>query len=154
MAAGYVLRTAGSVALTAATAKTVVNVIAAANTIFRICELSVSFDGVTASAVPATVDLCYSTQAGAGTPGTSPAPTQFRGPTRTVQATGGLAYSAEPTVLTVLKSWLVPVFNGLFLLQFPLGREPEQIVTADAFCLSGTATAVVNVQGYIEIEEG
>jgi hypothetical protein len=154
VAAGYVLRTAGSVALTAATAKTVVNVIAAANAIFRICELSVSFDGATATAVPATVELCYSTQATAGTPVGTPTFQQMRGPTRTIQATGGLAYSAEPTVLTALKSWFVPVFNGLLVLQFPLGREPEQIVSADAYCLRVTAPATVNVMAYIEIEEG
>jgi hypothetical protein len=154
MAAGYVLRTAGTVALTAATAKTIVNVIAGTTALFRICELSVSFDGATATAVPATVDLCASTQAGAGTPGSSPAPTQIRGPTRTVQAAGRLAYSAEPTVLTVLKSWLVPVFNGLFVIQFPLGREPEQIVSANAYLIRVTAPAVVNVMGYLEIEEG
>lgn len=154
MAAGYVLKTAGSVALTAATAKTVVNVIAGANSLFRITEMSVSFDGATATGVPAIVDLFYCTQAGAGTPGTTPSPTQIRGATRTVQATGGLAYSAEPTVITALKSWFVPVFNGTFVLQFPLGREPEQIVTLDAYGLRITAPAVVNVIAYLEIEEG
>jgi hypothetical protein len=154
MAAGYVLRTAGTVALAAATAKTIVNVIGAANDIFRITELYVGFDGATSTAVPATVDFCYSTQATAGTPGTSPTPQQIRGATRTVRATGGLAYSAEPTVLTVYKSFLVPAYNGSLLIQFPLGREPEQIVTADAFCIRVTAPAIVNVMAYLEFEEG
>jgi hypothetical protein len=154
MAAGYVLRTAGSVALAAATAKTIINVIGATNTPFRICELSVSFDGVTTNAVPATVELCYSTQAGAGTPGSSPAPTQMRGATRTVQAVGRLAYSAEPTVLTAIQSWLVPVFNGLLIEQFPLGREPEQIASANGIAIRVTAPAVVNVMGYLIFEEG
>jgi hypothetical protein len=154
MAAGYVVSTVGSLALTAATAKTVLNVITAANALVRIVELSVSFDGVTATAVPAVVELCYSTQATAGTPGTTPTIYQMRGPTRTVQATAAQNYSAEPTVLSAWKRWLVPVFNGLLVVQFPLGREPEQIVTADALGLRVTAPAIVNVSAFIEWEEG
>ena len=154
MAAGYVVSTIGSLALVAATAKTILNVIAAANGLIRIVEFSVSFDGVTATAVPAAVELCYSTQTSAGTPGTTPTINQIRGPTRTVQATAAQNYSAEPTVLTVWKHWLVPVYNGLLVVQFPLGREPEETVTADGLCLRITAPAVVNVRGYIEMEEG
>lgn len=154
MPAGYTVATVGDVALSAATAKTIINVINAANGLVRIVELSVSFDGVTASAEPVTVELCSSTQATAGTPGTSPTPTQLRGPTRTFQGTAALAYTAEPTVLTVLKRWLVPAFNGLLVLQFPLGREPEQVTTADGLCLRCTAPATVNCQGFLEVEEG
>jgi hypothetical protein len=151
---GYVIETAGAIALTAATAKTILNVISGANAINRLTELSVSFDGVTPTAVPVLVELCYSTQATAGTPGASPTPTQIRGATRTCQATAGRNYSAEPTVLTTWKRWLVPAFNGLLVVQFPLGREPEQIVTADGMLLRCTAPAGVNVQGYMEFEEG
>ena len=154
MAAGYAFTTVGSLALTAATAKTILNLITAANSLTRIVEFSVSFDGATATAVPAVVELCYSTQAGTGTVGTAPTVNQIRGPTRTVQATAAQGYTAEPTVLTPWKRWLVPVFNGLLVMQFPLGREPEQIVTADALALRVTAPAVVNVSGYIEFEEG
>jgi hypothetical protein len=154
MAAGYVVSTIGSLALAAATAKTILNVIAATNGLLRIVEFSVSFDGVTASAVPAAVELCYSTQAGAGTPGTAPTINQMRGATRTVQATAQQNYSAEPSVLTVWKHWLVPVYNGLLVVQFPLGREPEETVTADGLLLRVTAPAVVNCRAYFEFEEG
>lgn len=154
MAAGYAFTTVGSLALTAATAKTILNLITAANGLTRIVEMSVSFDGATATAVPALVELCYSTQAGGGTPGTTPTINQIRGPTRTVQATVAGGYTAEPTVLTAWKRWLVPVFNGLLVIQFPLGREPEQIVTADALAIRVTAPAAVNVSAYIEFEEG
>jgi len=154
MAAGYTVLTIGSLALTAATAKTVLNLINAANSLVRIVELSVSFDGATATAVPAAVELCYSTQAGAGTPGTTPTVNQIRGATRTVQATVAQNYSAEPTALTVWKRWLVPVFNGLLVVQFPLGREPEETVTADALAIRVTAPATVNCSAYIEFEEG
>lgn len=152
MAAGYTVETSGDVALTAATAKTVMSIINAANSLIRLCELSVSFDGTSGSAEPITVELCSSTQATAGT-STSHTIAQVRGPTRTVQATAARNYTAEPTVLTVLKRWLVHPQAGL-VVQFPLGREPEQATTADALCVRCTAPAGVNCQGYMEFEEG
>ena len=152
MAAGYTAETNGDVALSASTAKTVLNVIAGSNALIRICELGVSFDGTSATAEPVTVELCSSTQAGAGT-STSHTIVQLRGPTRTVQATAARNYSAEPTTLTVVKRWLVHPQTGI-VVQFPLGREPEQVTTADGLCLRCTAPATVNVQAYIEFEEG
>jgi hypothetical protein len=152
MPAGYVVETTGDVALSAATAKTILSVICAANAPLRITELGVSFDGVSGAAEPVTVELCSSTQATAGT-STSQTPVQCRGPTRTVQAGGARNYSAEPTVLTVIRRWLVHPQTGL-VLQFPLGREPEQVVTADALCIRCTAPAAVNAQAYLEFEEG
>ena len=152
---GYTITTAGALALTAATAKTILNIINGTNALVRLVEFSVSFDGVTATAVPVLVELCSSTQAGAGTPtGGMFTPTQIRGATRACQATGGRNYSAEPTALTVWKEWLVPAFNGVLVLQCPLGREPEQIVTVDGLLLRCTAPAGVNVRGYMEFEEG
>lgn len=152
MAAGYTVETTGDIALSAATAKTIMSVINAANSLIRIVEFGVSFDGVTAAAEPVTVELCYSTQATAGT-STSHTITQVRGPTRTVQATAARNYTVEPTSLTVWKRWLVHPTSGIAL-QFPLGREPECTVTADALLIRCTAPATVNVQGYIEFEEG
>lgn len=152
MAAGYTAETNGDVALSAATAKTILSVINAANSLIRIVEFGVSFDGTSSTAEPVTVELCYSTQAGAGT-STSHTITQVRGPTRTVQATAARNYTAEPTTLTVWKRWLVHPQAGI-VVQFPLGREPECTVTSDALCLRCTAPATVNVQAYIEFEEG
>jgi hypothetical protein len=152
MAAGYIIETTGDVALSAATAKTVLNFIAASNALFRVCEIAVSFDGTSATAEPVTIELCYSTQAGAGT-NTSFTPVQIRGATRTVQGTAARSYSAEPTALTTWKRWLVHPQTGIEM-QFPLGREPEETVTADGICLRVTAPATVNCQAYMEIEEG
>lgn len=152
MSAGYVAETNGDVALTAATAKTILNVINAANGLIRITEMAVSFDGVSSTAEPVTVELCSSTQATAGT-STAHTIVQTRGPTRTVQATAARNYTAEPTTLTVIKRWLVHPQTGLFV-QFPLGREPEQVTTADGLCIRCTAPATVNVQAYMEFEEG
>lgn len=153
MAAGYAVQATADIALSAATPKTCINVINAANGLIRITGLSVSFDGVSATAEPVTCELFSSTQATAGTPGSSPSPVQVRGAARIVQGTAGINYSAEPTVLTVTHTWLVHPQSGITI-QFPFGREPEQITTADALGLRLTAPATVNMRGWIEFEEG
>jgi len=154
MSAGYVVAGVGNMALSAATAKTIVNVINSANGLIRLTEISASFDGVTATAVPVAVELCSSTQATAGTPGTSPTPRQIYGPTRAALSTAAEDYTSEPTVLTVLKTWFIRADGGVFVLQSPLGRETEQSVTVDGLLLRCTAPAAVNARGYIEFEEG
>ena len=153
MPAGYSFTTEGAEALAAATAETLLNLVNATNGIVRIPELSVSFDGIVATAVPVLIELMNSTQSVAGT---SSAATirQLRGPTRTVQATARHSYTVEPEVLTELKSWLLTPNGGLLVIQFPLGREPEQHSTADGLALRLTAPAGVNARGYMEFEEG
>jgi len=153
MAARYSAETGGDVALSAATAKTILNVIAGSNALLRIIELAVSFDGTSSTATPVLVELCYSTQAGNGTGSSSVTIVQTGGATRTVQATCNKNYSTEPTTLTTWKRWRVHPQTGLAL-QFPLGREPEETVTADGLLLRLTAAASVNAQAYIEFEEG
>ena len=152
MSARYTIETTADVALTAATAKTVLNYISAANSPFVLVEFAVSFDGTSATAEPVTIELCYSTQGAAGT-STSQTPVQTGGTARTVQGSGARNYSAEPTTLTCWKRWLVHPQTGI-VMQFPLGREPEQTVTADALCLRVTAPATLNCQAYMEIVEG
>ncbi len=153
MSSGYVVNSgASAVALAAATAKTVLGVVAASGVGARLNELGVSFDGVSASAVPVLVELCDSTGATAGTPGATPAPKQVRGLARTAQCTAGNAYSAEPTVLTVLKHWLIHPQTG-FRHQLPLGREVEHVGAGGLF-IRVTAPAVVNVRADMEFEEG
>lgn len=153
MPARYSVETNGDVALTAATAKTIMNIINGTNALFRVVEWGVSFDGTSASAEPVAVEICSSTQATAGT-STSHTIAQVGGPTRTVQATAARNYTAEPTVITVLKRHLVRADGGLFVVQYPLGREVEQVTTADGILIRCTAPAAVNVQGYMEFEEG
>ena len=152
MAAGYVVNNTADVALTAATAKSILAVINAANGLIRATGLGVSFDGVSATAEPVTIELCRSTQATAGTT-TAFTPLQVRGAVRTVQATAAVNYTAEPTVLTVTHTWLVHPQSG-FTIQFPFGREPEQTASANALTVRCTAPAGVNVRGWLEFEEG
>jgi len=150
----YTIETNGDVALTAATAKTILNVINSTNGVFRITEFGVSFDGVTANAEPVTVELCKSTQATTGTVGASPTPAQVGGPARAALCTAGRGYTAEPTVLTVIKRWLVHPAGGGLHLQSPLGREVEQITSVNGLAIRCTAPAATNAQAFIEFEEG
>lgn len=151
MPAGYTVETTADVALSAATAKTILAVVAASGIACRAVEIGVSFDGISGVAEPVTVELCRSTGATAGTT-TSQTPLQTRGATRTVQCTGARNYTAEPTVLTVLKRWLVHPQTGT-MHQLPLGREVEH-TGAGGLMLRCTAPATVNAQAYIEFEEG
>lgn len=151
--------TAGACALTAATAKTVILVVAASANQPSLVEFHISFDGVTASAVPVLVELISGTAGGAGTPRAAlAAMKQLRGwPAQTSQTTAADTYSAEPTTELVTKKWLLTPNGGSQTIQAPLGRETTGIVTAatDAktWGLRATAPAGVNCHAYVEVEE-
>lgn len=151
--------TATPAALSAATAKTVVYTVAASSNQHAITEIGVSFDGVTSSAVPALIELVSSTTGTAGTPRSAlAAGKQERGwPAQTSQTTAADTYSAEPGTLLVNRKWFVSPNGGLFVAQFPLGREPTGLVTATTdgkgWGIRVTAPATVNCHAYMEWEE-
>ena len=155
IAAAYSLVT-GTPFSAATGAKTVLMAIAPAGHGLALTEIGVSMDGVTASAVPALVEIVTSTQGAAGTSGVSPTITQIRGRTTGGSSpTGGSNYSGEPTTLVSVKRWYVPQFNGLLDIQFPLGREIE--CDSSAGTLKGlgiriTTSATVNVVAHMEVE--
>ena len=155
-AAVYVARNTVFSATTGA--KTVLNVIAGANQAVSVIEWGVSFDGVTATAVPATVELCQSTQATAGTSGASvPAIVQTGGRALTAQPTSGHNYTAEPTALTVIEQVFVPQFMGVYVKQYPLGMEPDTDLsggTVKAMAIRVNSSATVNVLAYIRFSTG
>lgn len=150
---GYALNVA-AVAMTAATAKTVMAFTTGANTPVEIVELGVSSDGTAGNVL---AELCYSTAAGAGTTGTAPTTTLIRGPAQTLQSTVTGNYSAEPTVLVRIKAWRFALPGGPLVIQFPLGREPNSVITAATsgkqICLRVTSSTASNVDAYMEIEE-
>jgi len=139
-------------------AKTVLNVLAGANQPVQIVEWGVSFDGVTSSAVPATVQLCQSTQATAGTAGGSPpAIVQVTGRPITAQFTAAHNYTAEPTALTVIEPMFVPQFNGVYVRTYIPGTEPETDLsggTVKALALRVNVSANVNVFAYMRVTIG
>lgn len=157
MAAGFRVSSGAAFAVTSG-AKTLLNLIAGTTNPPTLTAFSLSFDGVTATAVPVLVELCSSTQAGAGTPGTIGTVKQVREmPAWTPVSTVAGQYSAEPTVLTPVSHWYVPAFMGMADWQLPLGREIKAVVTAaadfKAIAFRVSAPAAVNARGYLEWEE-
>lgn len=158
----YVVNTGGSaIALTAATAKTIMYLIAGSNNQPAMTETCISFDGVTSSAVPVLVEFCMGTAATNSTPGTGSTtftPVQLRGwPAQSSAHSGANACTSEPTVLTVIKPYLITPYGGVLFVQSPMGREPTGIVTASTMAKMlawrCTAPAGVNTRGYMEFEE-
>lgn len=146
-------------ALAVATAKTLVLLSSGAANQPAITEVGISFDGVAASAVPILVELVSGTGGTAGTPRAAlAAGKQLRGwPAQASQTTCADTYSVEPGTQLVNRKWNVTPNGGLFVVQFPLGREPTGIVTAatDAktWSIRATAPAIVNAHAYLEFEE-
>ncbi len=156
MDAVYIVRNTAFAMTTGA--KTVLNVIAGANQAVSILEWGVSFDGVTSSAVPATVELCQSTQAGAGTSAASPpAIVQVGGRTITAQPTSGHNYTAEPTTLTVIEQFYLSQYMGTLVKQYPLGQEPDTDLsggTVKALAIRVSVSANVNCLAYVRFGIG
>lgn len=143
---GYSAVTGGAVALTAATAKSVLGVKGHANFGVDLKKFRLGFDGITA-AVPVTVELCYATFAtnSPGTASSSVTPSQNYGRVTAAGVTAGKTWTTEPTALTVLDEWLLSPNGGLVLFDFPLGDTPDSAV-AEGFVLRLTAAATVNVR--------
>lgn len=157
MANGFTVKTGTTAtALSAATARTLCNVITGTRPIILV-EFGVSFDGVTATAVPVLVELCGSTQGAAGTlTAFTPLPIRPMGGDASI-ATAGIDYTVEPTTVTPFKHWLVTPNGGLVVIQFPLGREmfgtSGAASAGKGILIRCTAPAAVNARGYMEFEE-
>ncbi len=136
------------------TTKTLVLVDAPANRDLTITEIGVSADGTSGTALALVVELCHVTMATSGT-STSLTPVQTRGNVLASQATAAHSFTAEPTVVTVIKGWYMTPNQGLFIVQFPLGREP-MTRTGEAIAIrinNPTSGTTVNLRGNIEFEE-
>ena len=152
-AVGYSVTTEGAVALAAATAKTIIGAKAHANSGLQVKGFVVAFDGVTASAVPVLVELCYATFATnpPGTSSTSVTARQTYGRALTAGFTAAKGWTVEPTVLTVIKEFLLAPDKGVIAYQYPLGQEPD-CALAEGFVIRCTAPAVVNVRSTLDVE--
>jgi hypothetical protein len=154
--AGYKVSTSAAVALSAATAKTTLMVISPAQFGIDLLGFTISFDGVTASAVPVLWEVVRSTNATNSTPGTANTSEsaniqQIYGRAITVGFTAFSASTSEPTVLTVLDSDLLTPNGGLLVYDFPLGRSLEADVSA-GLGIRLTAPATVNARASIRFE--
>lgn len=146
--AGYSAATASPVALVAATAKSVLSVIAPAQFGVDLTKIRIGFDGVTASAVPVLVELVQFTTDGTGTGGTV---NQVYGPAITAGFTSKVNYTVEPTTATVVDRWTLTPNGGLVIYDWPLGTTPNTAVS-NLYTLRCTAPAVVNVMATMWFE--
>lgn len=140
----YVCDSEGAVALTTATAKTVVGAKAHANSGLLLLGFWISFDGVTAAAAPALIEPSYVTWAtnSPGTNSTSTTPRQVLGRVLTAGFTSGKTWTAgnEPTALTpCLPAFYLSQFGGTYAYNWPLGTEPDSAL-AEGFGIRVTAT--------------
>lgn len=149
MRAKYSLVTTASVALAAATAKTVLGARAGAAFGFDLYEWGVAFDGVTAANTPVLVELVSWSATSTGT-STAATPIQVGG--RTIahgSGTTGQNFTVEPTTLTVIKSILLTPNGGTFVETLdPMNGLDSDV--AQGFGIRCTAAQIVNVRAYME----
>ncbi len=151
MAAQFLELTADAVACVAATAKTVAMVTAATNVPLRIKEIRVAFDGATSTATPAKVEYGRPSSAGTFTSQTPKKRDTARA--ETVQTTGGVNASAEPTWTSVIDgSAYVPVYGGIYHYIVP-PDNPITIAGGGRYGVRITAPANVNATVTISFEE-
>ena len=131
-------------------AKTVLKLITPTTYGIEIHEVGISMDGVTSSAVPATVETFTSDETTAGTGGGTAVTTQIRGATIAHGLTVGQNFTAEGTTYTIHRGWFVPQYMGLLVIQNPLGLGSNSPAgTADSFGIRINTSATVNVLAYI-----
>ena len=132
-------------------AKTILKIITPTTFNIKIHEIGISTDGVTASAVPMTVDWGNSDETTAGTAGGSPTTIQVKGSAIAHGITLGANFTAEGTTLTPSVKLYIPQFMGTFVHQMPLGLEPVSPAgTADSFFVRVNVTAAVNVLCWVK----
>lgn len=137
-----------AVALAAATAKSVIGAAAGADFGLSLLKYKISFDGVTASAIPVLVELCSYT--GAPT-ATSYTPIQDNG--KVMAATNLLGFvnaTVEPTGIISLDSFIVTPNSSTILYDMQYGDEPD-VGFSVGFCLRMTAPATVNVRASLTV---
>jgi hypothetical protein len=133
----------------ASAAETMWQLLAPSDADVKLIEFGISFDGVTASAVPVDVDLLRQSTAGTAS-GATEVEWRTTGPAARVAAT--TVFTAEPTAADILASWQVTPNGGLLVVQYPLGREPV-IVASERLALRVTPAAAVNITAYAVWEE-
>lgn len=147
MKAQYSVVTSAAVAFTGAQTKTILGVKSGAAFGLDLRKFSVSLDGVTASAVPGLVEVVYATFAtnAPGTNSTPRTPAQASGRTLASGVTAASAWTAEPTVLTVLEEHLLTPNGGLFVVEYAPDKGYDTAL-GEGLALRFTSTATVNIR--------
>lgn len=144
---------ATGVPLAAGVAKTVLGVKSNAAFGVDLRKIAVGFDGITASAVPVLVELVYCTFAtnAPGTNSTSRTPAQAYGRVVASGVTAASNWTAEPTVITVLKQYLLTPNGGLVIEEFAPDHGFD-CAAGEGFAIRCTAPAIVDVVATMEWE--
>lgn len=140
---------AAAVSLSAATAKTLVQIVPASNAPIELIEVEISFNGVTATEVPVKVDILR--QSTAGTSSALTLVNDREHESASAKCTALQTFTAEPTAGNILRSWEVTPVGGLFVVQFPLGREPRAL--SNRIGLRVTAPQAETVSAYMTIQD-
>jgi hypothetical protein len=149
MAAFQGIAQTAEVALSAATAKTVIQLVAATNHRVKVLRWGVFFDGVSVSAEPVQVRLLRQTTAGTMS---SLTPVKLDDSlAETLQTTSQHTATAEPTAGDVVDVVEVHPQSGYEII-YPLGQEVI-IGGGDRLGIECTAPAGVNVRAKIVFEE-
>lgn len=150
----YSAQTGAAVALSAATAKTVLAVIAPAQFGVDWTGYEIGFDGVTASAIPVLIELCTFTAASNSTPGTGNTAgtvNQVSGRSITAGFTTFYASTSEPTVITPFDSFTITPNGGTIVRDFQAPNTPDTAVS-NGILIRCTAPAAVNVRSTVWFE--
>lgn len=144
-----VTTTEGEIALSAATAITVLQVVAPTNQRLALRSFSVSFDGVSPTAEPVQVELVKQSTAGTSTAAT---PVRDGDPgSETLQVTAVKNCTVEPTTSDVLRRYEVHPQTGY---ERAFGPDEEiWIPGGTRLGMRCTAPAAVNVSGFMVTEE-
>lgn len=139
-----------NVALSAATAKTVIQLNAPANQRIKVLRVGVFFDGASTTAVPGDVQLVRKTTAGTGTALTLAK--QTSADSETIQTGATENHTVEGTNTTdIIDQWKVHPQQGLDL-TYAFGQE-KMIVGGGRLALVCNFPAAVNVRAKIDFEE-
>jgi len=136
------------VALTAATAKTVLQIVAASNHKIKILEWGVYFDGVSVTAEPVQVRLLRQSTAGTMS---SLTPVKRSTDSEALQTTAQHTATGEPTPGDVLEVKEIHPQSGYEKI-FPMGQEIK-VPGGGRIGIECTAPAGVNVRAQIAFEE-
>jgi hypothetical protein len=141
--------TAGAVALTAATAKTVIEITTTSTKPARVVQWSATLD---ASAAAAGVKVELVRYTGAST-GSAYTPLKYNGEGQAIaaQTSAKTNDTVEPTTPTVVETYYIPNTAGIFV-QYPLGRE-HYVPISTIWGIRVTSAAVVNVSANLAFEE-
>lgn len=146
--AGYTAKTEGTVALAAATAKSILSVIAPAQFGIDLRSIEVGFDGVTAANAPVLVEIVGFTTDGTGTGGTV---NQVYGRAITAGFTTKHNYTVEPTTAVIFDEYSLSPNGGLIIRDWPLNESFDQDVSK-LIVIRLTAPAIVNARATMKFE--